>query len=244
MPCLTVFLRTAAPPHLNTSSSFGLTEFEAFLPKYSRADVVSQVKKHAGSIAAAMMILAVTAPMVYEGDPVDGTEVRAGDNRRHLTATSSYSASYSAYSSSGDDDAPYRAESDTDQYWGVIALWLLAVAVEQVGNVHASVFNSLPFSGEYCGDRMQAWLMLCFGESLIGLLVNPLYFDAVSIKSVLAAFVMVFCLVTGYFDITDADKFLHLFLLRKEKWKAFTHCLNQLTYSLFVFLVMSIGRVA
>ena len=63
--------------------------------------------------------------------------------------------------------------------------------------------------------------MLCFGESVIGLLINPLYYDSLSIKSILASFVMVFCLVTNYFDVSDADKFLHLFLLRKEKTKAF-----------------------
>jgi hypothetical protein len=84
---------------------------------------------------------------------------------------------------------------------------------------------------------MQAWLMLCFGESVIGLLISPLYYDSVSLKSILASFVMVFSLVTVYFDVTDADKFLHLFILRKEKWKAFFYCMGQWPFSMFVFFL-------
>jgi len=196
-------------------------EYAAYLPKYSRDAVVAQVKKQAGSILVAMVLFGVTGALVYEGDPQDG------NGERRLA-----SSSYSAYA-----DDVYAAETDTTQYTLVIFLWLLAVAVEQAGNVHACVFDRLPFSGAYCGERMQSWLMLCFGESVIGLLINPLYYDAVTVKSILAAFVMVFCLCAGYFDVTDADKFLHLFLLRKEKWYAFSYCIGQCVFSLFVFLV-------
>jgi hypothetical protein len=84
---------------------------------------------------------------------------------------------------------------------------------------------------------MQAWLMLCFGESVIGLLINPSYYDSVSLKSIMASFVMVFCLVTVYFDVTDADKFLHLFILRKEKVKAFIYCLSHWPFSMAVFFI-------
>jgi hypothetical protein len=84
---------------------------------------------------------------------------------------------------------------------------------------------------------MQAWLMVCFGESVIGLLINPSYFDSVSIRSIMASFIMVFCLVTVYFDVTDADQFLHLFIMRKEKWKAFFYCMCQWPFSMFVFFI-------
>jgi hypothetical protein len=84
---------------------------------------------------------------------------------------------------------------------------------------------------------MQAWLMLCFGECVIGLLYNPSYYDSSSMKSIMAAFIMVLCLVIVYFDITDADQFLYLFMLRKEKTKAFCYCLLHFPFSLFVFLV-------
>jgi hypothetical protein len=40
-----------------------------------------------------------------------------------------------------------------------------------------------------------------------------------------------------YFDVTDADKFLHLFILRKEKWKAFWYCILQCPFSMFVFFL-------
>jgi hypothetical protein len=97
--------------------------------------------------------------------------------------------------------------------------------------------TQLPFNGEYGGKRMQAWLMVCFGESVIGLLINPSYFDSVSIRSIMASFIMVFCLVTVYFDVTDADQFLHLFIMRKEKWKAFFYCMCQWPFSMFVFFI-------
>ena len=84
---------------------------------------------------------------------------------------------------------------------------------------------------------MQAWLMLCFGESVIGLLISPSYYDKTSIKSIMASFVMIFCLVTVYFDVTDADQFLKLFILRKEKWKAFFYCLGHWPFSMFVFFL-------
>ena len=32
---------------------------------------------------------------------------------------------------------------------------------------------------------------------------------------------MILVMVTAYFDITDADQYLHLFVMRGEKWKAF-----------------------
>jgi hypothetical protein len=231
--------------------------YAAYLPKYSRADVVAQVKKQAGSILVAIVLFGVTGALVYEGDPQDGN----GERRALAASSSSYSAygcrrlgegaagpaeeagrelassSYSSYSSYGCGDDVYAPEANTNQYTVVIVLWLLAVAVEQAGNVYACVFDRLPFSGAYCGERMQSWLMLCFGESVIGLLINPLYYDAVTVKSILAAFVMVFCLCAGYFDVTDADKFLHLFLLRKEKGYACAYCVGQCVFSLFVFLV-------
>lgn len=221
-------------------------DFKDYLPKYTREEVLAQVKQHAGSIFVAMVIFSITCIMEYDGDPRDST-----DRRRLASSYSSYSAyadepcnhnmrrlassysSYSSYSSSGDDD-------DCDEkgdHAGTIFLWILACVVETVCNNYTCIFDKLPFSGEYCGERMQAWLMLCFGESVIGLLITPVYWDVNSIKSLLASFVMVFCLVTVYFDVTDADKFLHLFILRHEKWKAFAYMCGQWPFSMGVFFI-------
>ena len=61
----------------------------------------------------------------------------------------------------------------------------------------------LPFAGEYAGERMQAWLMLCFGESVIALLVEPINYTSEELGAILAAFMMILCLCTAYFDIVD-----------------------------------------
>ena len=91
---------------------------------------------------------------------------------------------------------------------------------------------------------MQTWLMLCFGESVIGLLLSPINYDRTSFEVLMVSFGMVFCLVTVcksfsrifhrslltdssfvwsvVFDVTDADRFLHLLLIRGEKGLAFS----------------------
>ena len=208
--------------------------YAKFLPKYTHEDVKQQVIKHAGTIALANVIFLVTCFMVFDGHPDDSTDRRLassysayGGGCRRLA--SSYS-SYSAYGGGCDDE-------EEKDYTGVVVLWILAVCIEQAGNAYTCIMDKLPFCGEYAGERMQAWLMLCFGESVIGLLISPIYYDVNSMKSIIVSFIMVFCLVTVYFDVTDADKFLHLFILRNEKWKAFWYILLQWPFSMFVFFV-------
>jgi hypothetical protein len=83
---------------------------------------------------------------------------------------------------------------------------------------------------------MQAWIMLCFGESVIGLLIEPIFFDLKEFASLIAAFFMILSVCTAYFDIINADQFLHLFMVRKEKYKAFALMNFQLPFSLSIFL--------
>jgi len=206
------------------------------LPQYTEEQVFRQVLMHGGSIFTACVLFAITCYFEYDGDPedeVDNTSKGHGKRGRRSLFGSSSSSSY-GYGSGGQED---EEEDKEMSHVPTIMLWIMAVAVETTGSVYGSIYERLPFSGEYAGERMQAWLMLCFGESVIGLLINPLYYDSLSIKSILASFVMVFCLVTVYFDITDADKFLHLFLLRGEKFKAFLYCVCHCPFSLYVFFI-------
>merc|ERR1711865_1104173 len=95
----------------------------------------------------------------------------------------------------------------------------------------------MPFCAEYCGERMQAWLMLSFGESVIALLYNAHDYTAATIRSLVLSFIMILMMVTAYFDITDADQYLHLFMLQGEKTRAFFYILSQGFFSFCVFLV-------
>jgi hypothetical protein len=130
-------------------------------------------------------------------------------------------------------DLEHESWKDT---WPTAALWILAIAVEQLGSSIASVFMKLPFPAMYAGERMQAWIMLCFGESVIGLLIEPIFFDLKEFASLIAAFFMILSVCTAYFDIINADQFLHLFMVRKEKYKAFALMNFQLPFSLSIFL--------
>jgi hypothetical protein len=132
---------------------------------------------------------------------------------------------------------PWHYASNGTHHWPTSTLWLLAVFVEQVGNSSACVFFNLPFPAMYAGSRMQAWVMLCFGESVIALLIEPIFFDKSQFSAISAAFVMLLCLCITYFDIVDADQFLHIFMVRNEKWKAFLLMNFQLLFSFSVFLV-------
>ena len=50
------------------------------------------------------------------------------------------------------------------------------------------------------------------------------------------AFAMILCLCTAYFDIVDADQFLHLYIVRREKHKSLIYMLIQWPFSFTVFL--------
>jgi hypothetical protein len=79
--------------------------------------------------------------------------------------------------------------------------------------------------------------MLCFGESVIALLIEPIFYDSVQVGSITAAFIMILCLCTAYFDIVDADEFLNLLIVRRETKKAIFYMNFQCIFSFSVFLV-------
>ena len=128
-------------------------------------------------------------------------------------------------------------EEPLGEHAAALGLWLAAVAVEQLGNTFGAVFMKLPFAATYAGERMQAWLMLCFGESVIALLIEPLSFlSGGQLGSIFSAFVMMLCLCTAWFDVVDADQFLHLYVVRGAKKTAFAFMTFQCFFSFFVFL--------
>jgi hypothetical protein len=118
---------------------------QSHLPKYSAEQVKRQVIVHGGSIFVAIVLLAVTCFTEYDGDPEDEVDNTASKRhqRRDLLASSSYG--------SGEDDDAKKERNHLD----TIVLWILAVAVETLGNVFGSIYDTLPFSGEYAGERMQ-----------------------------------------------------------------------------------------
>jgi hypothetical protein len=62
--------------------------------------------------------------------------------------------------------------------------------------------------------------MVCFGECVIAVLMEPSFFAFSQFGAILAAFVMILCICAAHFDIVNADQFLHLFVLRGERVKA------------------------
>ena len=82
-------------------------------------------------------------------------------------------------------------------------MWLLAVAIEQLGTSYGAIYMELPFAASYAGERMQAWLMLCFGESVIALLIEPIYYDETQLVAIIAAFFMILCIckLLAYFQV-------------------------------------------
>lgn len=84
-----------------------------------------------------------------------------------------------------------ESQAEALRPWGAAIIWLCAVAVEQAGNAYASLFMQLPFAAKYCGERMQAWLMVCFGESVIAIILNPIFFNGSSLGALAAAFFMI-----------------------------------------------------
>lgn len=97
--------------------------------------------------------------------------------------------------------------------------------------------RGLPFAAEYAAERMQAWLMLAFGESVIALLIEPIYYEKGGLEAVTFSFIMILLVAAAWFDITDADQFLELFLLQGQKFRAFMYMLLQGPFSFCVWLV-------
>jgi hypothetical protein len=234
----------------------------AFTKKKRKA----QVMVHAGSIFVSILLFLVTLANNENWAFSLDNRCAAGESRRRLGSTyssygsssysssyssyspssssyssgSSYASSYSSYSSAFGGAAEEDCDDGIDERWRhhmpVTVLWLTAIIVETVGSAVAAIYMKLPFAGDYAGERMQAWLMLCFGESVIALLVEPIYYASSEIGALLAAFTMILCLCTAYFDIVDADQFLHLFIVRREKIKSVSYMLIQYPFSVVVFL--------
>ena len=93
-----------------------------------------------------------------------------------------------------------------------IAAWGAAVLVEQVAFVGATVSLSdakeLPFPYEYAADRMQAWIMLSFGESVIGLLNDETRLETYQLKFKILIFFTVMGLCSVYFDVMQGGRAL------------------------------------
>ena len=84
--------------------------------------------------------------------------------------------------------------------------------VEQVAFVGATVSLSdakeLPFPYEYAADRMQAWIMLSFGESVIGLLNDETRLETYQLKFKILIFFTVMGLCSVYFDVMQGGRAL------------------------------------
>lgn len=85
-------------------------------------------------------------------------------------------------------------DEDADHKMWTAGIWLLAVSVEQFGSSYGAIYMALPFAASYAGERMQAWLMLCFGEAVIALLIEPIYYDEAQLVAISTAFFMILCI--------------------------------------------------
>ena len=85
-------------------------------------------------------------------------------------------------------------DEDANHKMWTACIWLLAVSVEQFGSSYGAIYMDLPFAASYAGERMQAWLMLCFGEAVIALLIEPIYYDEAQLVAISIAFFMILCI--------------------------------------------------
>ena len=58
----------------------------------------------------------------------------------------------------------------------VIILWNVALLFESLVSTFLCVYSSVPFDAAYASERMDTWMMLCFGESVIALLNTSMRF--------------------------------------------------------------------
>ncbi|KAJ1456108.1 hypothetical protein M885DRAFT_616638 [Pelagophyceae sp. CCMP2097] len=138
----------------------------------------------------------------------------------------------------GDDDPCDFYDSHVEpKYNKTIILWFLAVFVEQVGCIFGCFYGRLPFAAEYAGERTQSWMMLAFGESIIGILAEDLSYDNVILKFRALSFFVVLALCFLHYDITHAGTLLPVLIARGERAHAAAYMFLQGPYSFVVFLV-------
>lgn len=118
-------------------------------PNYAQEALQSHVIKSVASLLFSVGCLAVTLWSEYSQKAADETDGRS--------------------SSLDDDYDPANLATDDQIRHGITCgLWILSALIEQFGLISSCIYGSLPFCAEYAGDRMKIWLMLCFGESIIG----------------------------------------------------------------------------
>ena len=124
-----------------------------------------------------------------------------------------------------------------EKEWLTLGLWTMAVVVEQCSLTYASVFGKMPFVSEYAGERMQAWLMLAFGESVISLLEEPSDYRAKTVESFVMSFGMMLMMTITYFDVVNADSFLEVLCEHRMRCRAWCFMLLQAPLSFVVFFI-------
>jgi hypothetical protein len=126
-------------------------------------------------------------------------------------------------------------ENDT-----VVAVWLVAVIVEQGASIYLLNFAYCDFDANYFGHRMCIWLMLSFGESVISLLNASFHFTPGMVLTTCACFVFITSLCVHYFDVVDCDQYLKHFVFEGKRKTASAFMACHLFWS-FTILVIGIG---
>ncbi|KAH8057512.1 carboxylic ester hydrolase [Aureococcus anophagefferens] len=89
-----------------------------------------------------------------------------------------------------------------------VALWLVAVLVEQLPTIYTCVGGSMHFCSERAGERMSAWIMLAFGESIVGMLDHEHTFAHIYLKVDVLTCLAVVSMAVLYFDTTHVHKLM------------------------------------
>mmetsp|Transcript_888 Transcript_888/g.2611 ORF Transcript_888/g.2611 Transcript_888/m.2611 type:complete len:640 (+) Transcript_888:187-2106(+) len=103
------------------------------------------------------------------------------------------------------------------KHYKTIIVWGAAVLVEQLCFIYATVWMrraEVPFQYAYAADRMQAWIMLCFGESIIGLLNDETRLEDYQIKFKCLMFFIVLLMCSCYFDVMQGGRALESYIQR------------------------------
>lgn len=88
----------------------------------------------------------------------------------------------------------------------VVVVWNVALLFESVASAALCCFGPAPFDGAYASKRMDAWTMLCFGESVVSLLNTTVPFTNDNLQAELSSFVVLATLCIHYFDVVDAGQ--------------------------------------
>ncbi|KAH8095673.1 carboxylic ester hydrolase [Aureococcus anophagefferens] len=88
-----------------------------------------------------------------------------------------------------------------------VALWLVAVLVEQLPTIYTCVGGSMHFARR-AGERMSAWIMLAFGESIVGMLDHEHTFAHIYLKVDVLTCLAIVSMAVLYFDTTHVHKLM------------------------------------